>query len=84
MPPVSIETYRAAAVQLREQSRGEPGCLSYEVWQSDSEPGTFCVMERWESDEAFSRHVQGPAVARIQEVSASIGATGEHTVFRAL
>jgi quinol monooxygenase YgiN len=41
---------------LREQgrlSRAEPGCLRFEVYQSQADPKVFLLCERWDSAEAL-------------------------------
>ena len=38
-------------------SRAEPGCLSFEVWQTD-DPMVWQVQERFESRAAFEAHQQ--------------------------
>lgn len=44
---------------LQEQarrSRLEPGCERFEVYHSDSEPGTFILIEQWQDEAALDAH----------------------------
>lgn len=43
-------------------SREAPGCLSYELFVSHQEPGLVTFFERWESAQAWRKHMQGEAV----------------------
>jgi quinol monooxygenase YgiN len=53
----------AALTELRELlaahvnlSRSEPGCVRFEAYESQSESGTFVLIERWESQSALELH----------------------------
>lgn len=37
-------------------SREEPGCIRFEAFESQSVPGTFILIERWESQAALDVH----------------------------
>ena len=37
-------------------SRQEPGCVRFEAFESQSVPGTFILIERWESQAALDTH----------------------------
>lgn len=37
-------------------SRKEPGCLRFEAFESQTVPGTFILIERWESQAALDVH----------------------------
>ncbi len=37
-------------------SRQEPGCVRFEAFESESVPGTFILIERWESQSALDQH----------------------------
>ncbi|MGZ8177176.1 putative quinol monooxygenase [Williamsia sp. SKLECPSW1] len=53
----------AALKKLAEASRGDAGCIAYEVYESASTPGTFITVEKWESQEALDAHMAAPHVA---------------------
>jgi quinol monooxygenase YgiN len=38
------------------------GCISYEVYESASTPGTFVTVERWKSQEDLDAHMAAPHV----------------------
>jgi quinol monooxygenase YgiN len=53
---------------LRKQgslSRAEPGCLRYEVYQSQAEPKVFLIIERWASQQALDVHRTAEAYTQI-------------------
>lgn len=39
-------------------TRREPGCISYDLTSSITEPNEFVFVERWESREALSGHFE--------------------------
>jgi len=41
---------------LVEPTRGEPGCLGYQLLQNVSDPKDFAVIQEWESDAALEAH----------------------------
>ncbi len=52
--------FEAVMQELAEKVRAsEPGTLSYELCKADA-PGTYVVLERYESQEAFQAHIGGP------------------------
>lgn len=72
---VILQVKNAADVEtvkgyLREQgrlSRAEPGCLRFEVYQSNNEPATFILNEHWESQAAVDEHRQAHAYTQIYQ-----------------
>ena len=49
----------ARAFQPRcEQSRKDPGCLQFELFQSTSNPDKFTLIELWESQAALDNHAK--------------------------
>jgi quinol monooxygenase YgiN len=57
-----VAGYLAKAGRL---SRAEPGCLSFEVCHSQSEPRVFLLCERWESEQALDDHRRREAYTTI-------------------
>ncbi len=43
----------------------EPGCLRFEALESQSVPGTFFLIERWESQAALDVHREAEAIATV-------------------
>ncbi len=54
---------RAALKKRAEASRGDKGCIGYEVYESASTPGTFVTVEKWESQDDLDAHMKTPHVA---------------------
>ena len=46
-------------------SRAEPGCLRFEVYQSNGEPGAFFLVEQWETPDALETHRSARACTEI-------------------
>lgn len=43
---------------MREKTLTEPGCLSYDVYQSSDDPDEFILVERYRDDAAITAHSQ--------------------------
>lgn len=55
---------------LRQQgrlSREEPGCLRFEVYQSQNDETRFILAERWESQAALDEHRKAAAYTTIYQ-----------------
>ncbi len=48
----------------------EPGCQSYDLTSSITEPNCFVFVERWDSREALSKHFETPHMLEWRKVSA--------------
>jgi quinol monooxygenase YgiN len=48
-------------------SRQEPGCVRFEVYQSQNDAAKFFLHERWESQEALDEHRKGRAYTTIYQ-----------------
>jgi quinol monooxygenase YgiN len=57
---------------LAAPSRQEEGCLSYELYVSTAEPGTFVTVEQWQSQADLDAHMATPHLA------AAIASGAEH------
>ncbi len=57
---------------LAEASRGDQGCLGYEVFESAAAPGTFLTVESWASQADLDAHMTQPHVAKAFEVAGPI------------
>lgn len=49
-----------AQAELVAIARVQPGCLSYELHESISEPGKVVFFERWRDRVFWERHMQSP------------------------
>jgi quinol monooxygenase YgiN len=56
------------------ETRKEPGCQQFEVFQSGHDPDALCVLELWEDQAALDVHAQAnagrppnPALAELRE-----------------
>lgn len=55
--PGKADELRAVLTRLIEPTRGEPGCVRYELLQNQADPTDFTFVEEWESDAAFKAHI---------------------------
>jgi len=63
--PETVAEVRDVLVSLIPLSRGEPGCLKYELFQNVSDPTDFTFMEAFASEAALAIHAAAPYVADI-------------------
>jgi quinol monooxygenase YgiN len=61
--PERAEEFRGALGALAEASRGDEGCLSYDVYESAAAPGVFVTVERWSGQESLDAHMRTPHIA---------------------
>lgn len=52
--PEKIAEFRKISLLLMENTRMEPGCLSYDI--GEEEPGVVAWIERWDTEEALEAH----------------------------
>lgn len=66
--PEAADAMRPVLAGLAEQTRSEPGCLAYDLYESAVQPGYFITVERWRGQDDLDAHLAAPAV---QEALAS-------------
>jgi quinol monooxygenase YgiN len=49
------------------QTRKEPGCRAYDLFQDVQNPETFTMIETWEDRTALDRHLASPAFLTLVE-----------------
>lgn len=59
-----------AAKPCIEGTRNEPGCISYDLNQSQTDKNTMVFVERWESRDALQSHFTAPHMAVWREKGA--------------
>lgn len=57
--PLLLEAARRCVAETRK----EPGCLSYDLFASVTDPDNLTFVERWENREALSAHARSAHVA---------------------
>ena len=70
--PIDPERAAEAAPALAElaaASRGDEGCLAYEVYESAATPGVFVTVEEWAGQSDLDAHMTQPHVAKAFEVA---------------
>ena len=55
-----VEELGRRMLALVEPSRNEPGCINYDLHQSNDDPAVWCVYENWRSEEDLTAHFQTP------------------------
>lgn len=59
-------------LKLVEETHKEPGCLTYMLHQSKTDPRTFIFFEEWESEQALSDHLASSHVAAAMKRKAEL------------
>jgi quinol monooxygenase YgiN len=62
---------RALLQGMLTPTRAEPGCKSYELYESDSQ-GRFYLYETWEGHSAFDQHIATPHFRHLQRAVGEI------------
>ncbi|MDJ0393528.1 putative quinol monooxygenase [Rhodococcus sp. G-MC3] len=70
--PESVDAVRAGLAALAAETLHEDGNVSYELFESGSEPGTFVTIEVWRSEDDLAAHMQSPHLQK------ALGEFGEH------
>jgi quinol monooxygenase YgiN len=60
LKPGTENRVREAAALCRAETLKEPGCLSYDLNQSTSDPLVFTFVERWKTREDITTHMATP------------------------
>jgi quinol monooxygenase YgiN len=58
-----VEEFKAILSTLREPTRKEAGCISYELTQNNADPTDFTFIEEWASQEALDAHMKTAHIA---------------------
>jgi quinol monooxygenase YgiN len=74
--PAQREPAVAAAREMMEATRREPGCLGYTFSADLVDPGRFRIFEEWESQAALDAHFAAPHMAAFQAKVAGLGVRG--------
>ncbi len=54
--PGNVETVRSLLAEAGRSSRMEPGCLRFEVYQSEADRTRFLLCERWQAKADWEHH----------------------------
>jgi quinol monooxygenase YgiN len=76
--PDQINLVRSELEKLIPITRGEAGCLNYDLHQDNDNPAHFLFYENWESRELWQAHLNTPHLAAY--MAATDGAVAEFTV----
>lgn len=80
--PEQRDSWIAAARLCIEASRAEPGCLSYDMHESVSEPCRFVFVEQWRDRAALDAHMTMPHLKAL--VAAASGCVAEAPTIEAV
>jgi quinol monooxygenase YgiN len=70
--PGSEAVVHDALKALVAPTRGEEGCLGYQLFRSDADPAVFVTVEEWREKADLDAHLQTP------HLGAALAAAGEH------
>lgn len=68
----SAEAVIAAAKPCIEGTRAEPGCVSYDLNHSVTDPDTMVFVERWATRDAIDAHMRMPHFLAWREKAAGL------------
>ncbi len=68
----SIEILKSLLTEIVEPSRQEQGCLRYELFQIESEPAQFFIIEEWQSSQDLERHKETEHFLRFKSLAPSL------------
>ena|SRR5215216_2626248 len=71
------ERLRRECLALVAPSRGEAGCINYDLHQSANDPALFIFYENWASKEDLQRHLESPHALRFDEMTEGVLAEPE-------
>ena len=60
--PEKAAEMKALLLRLIPATRAEDGCISYELYQSDTDLAEFVFIEEWESAARIAAHMESPHV----------------------
>lgn len=60
--PEQADAARKLLTAFAARSRGEPGCLGYEILEVEGEPGRFMTFETWTDAAAVEAHMNTDAI----------------------
>jgi len=63
----SEDRLRDVLQALVQPTRGEDGCLHYELVQNQNDPRVFTFYEKWRDEDALTAHTQTEHVRRARE-----------------
>lgn len=76
-----IEAVRRECLALVEATRGEEGCLSYDLYQSTEDKALFVFYEKWATREDIERHLESPHSLAFDERTAGMLAEPEEILY---
>ncbi|MEM6490583.1 MAG: putative quinol monooxygenase [Pseudomonadota bacterium] len=76
--PDKVELVKAELLKLIEITRGEAGCINYDLHQDNDNPAHFLFYENWESRDLWQTHMGAPHLANY--MAATEGAVEDFTL----
>ena len=64
LAPGELERFRPAAIEMLGETQKEAGCLDYAFAADLADPNTVRIIERWESEDALTRHFATPHMTK--------------------
>ena len=61
------EAVQQAFRKVAEETRREPGCISYMLTQNRDQPLSYVILECWASEEDLAAHMQRPHLKEFQK-----------------
>lgn len=64
-----IDLVKAELLKLIPITRGEKGCINYDLHQDNENPAHFTFYENWESRDLWQEHMNAPHLAAYMEAT---------------
>ena len=70
--PEKVLELKSILLRLIEPTRAEPGCINYELHQSETDPADFVFLEEWASGADIAAHMQAAHVLEALSRAATV------------
>ena len=81
--PALAQLVKNELVKLIPLTRGEAGCIQYDLHQDNADPSHFIFYENWESRELWQAHMNAPHLAAyLQATEGAVEAFTLHEMTR--
>lgn len=82
LKPEVREEYLELAKELVEETRKEPGCMKYVLYEDIKEPLVLAMIEEWKDEEAIDAHLESEHMKRIIPALRALRESTEMNLYR--
>lgn len=81
LKPGEHPAFMHAAANLIAATRQEPGCISYDLQRSITDPQVFVFLERWNSRDSMEIHMRSEHLAAFRALSGDVVQESKRELF---